>query len=135
MDEYIVVIIPLAEEDGGGYIGLAPDLQGCMSDGETREEALANTQQAISEWIETQQQRGAHVPEPGSEAARIQKKQKSLVAALKAMTEYIDHADGRIQELERALEDVIAQLPKWDPNLPLLTAIGASAHSVRSAKH
>jgi antitoxin HicB len=29
-----------------------PDLPGCMSDGETPEEALKNAQDAISSWIE-----------------------------------------------------------------------------------
>ena len=50
--EYAVVIEPLSEEDGGGYLASVPDLPGCMSDGETREEAARNVGDAIACWIE-----------------------------------------------------------------------------------
>jgi antitoxin HicB len=64
--DYPIVISPLSDEDGGGFVGVAPDLLGCMSDGETPEEALANTQQAVREWIETATRRGMEVPPPGT---------------------------------------------------------------------
>jgi predicted RNase H-like HicB family nuclease len=50
--EHAVCIEPLTESDGGGYLATAPDLPGCMSDGETPEEALKNVQEAIVSWIE-----------------------------------------------------------------------------------
>jgi predicted RNase H-like HicB family nuclease len=50
--EYAVRIEALADIDGGGYLATVPDLPGCMSDGETPEEALKNVQDAISSWIE-----------------------------------------------------------------------------------
>ena len=53
--EYSVKIERLAESDGGGYLALVPDLPGCMSDGETPEEALRNVQEAIASWIEAGQ--------------------------------------------------------------------------------
>lgn len=62
--EYPIIIAPLSDEDGGGYVGVAPDLLGCTSDGESPQEAVANTQQAIVEWIETAQRRGLDVPKP-----------------------------------------------------------------------
>lgn len=52
--EYMVRFEPLSEEDGGGYIAIVPDLPGCMSDGETPEEALVNVQEAISSWLESE---------------------------------------------------------------------------------
>jgi hypothetical protein len=30
-----VIIEPLPQDDGGGFVALVPDLPGCMSDGET----------------------------------------------------------------------------------------------------
>jgi hypothetical protein len=39
--EYPVVVEPLSGEEGGGFAAIAPDLPGCMSDGDTPEEALA----------------------------------------------------------------------------------------------
>jgi antitoxin HicB len=46
--EYLVVIEPLAQADGGGFLATVPDLPGCMSDGETPEEALANVRDAVA---------------------------------------------------------------------------------------
>jgi antitoxin HicB len=62
--EYAVVIQPLAPEDGGGFLATVPDLPGCMSDGETPEEALASVQDAVTAWIEEAQALGRSVPAP-----------------------------------------------------------------------
>jgi predicted RNase H-like HicB family nuclease len=62
--DYPVLIEPLAPEDGGGFLGTVPDLPGCMSDGETPEEALANVRQAILEWIEEATILGYPIPAP-----------------------------------------------------------------------
>lgn len=40
-----------------------PDLPGCMSDGETPQEALANVYDAIGCWIEGAEEMGRPVPE------------------------------------------------------------------------
>lgn len=66
MDEltYPVVITPLTAEDGGGFAATVPDLPGCMSDGETPEEALRNVREAIDAWIETARELGHEIPEP-----------------------------------------------------------------------
>ncbi len=45
--DYAIRIEKLSAEDGGGYLATVPDLPGCMSDGETPEEALNNIQDAI----------------------------------------------------------------------------------------
>jgi antitoxin HicB len=62
--EYPVVIEPLSAEDGGGFIATVPDLPGCISDGETPEEALANVQDAVAAWIEEAREVGRAVPMP-----------------------------------------------------------------------
>ena len=41
---YPVIIEPLPQIEGGGFVALVPDLPGCMSDGETIEEAARNVQ-------------------------------------------------------------------------------------------
>ena len=40
-EDYPVSINPLPEEDGGGFLVILPDLPGCMADGDTVEEAIA----------------------------------------------------------------------------------------------
>ena len=46
-----------------------PDLPGCMSDGETPEEAIANVQDAIAAWIEAAHDLGRPVPGPSCDLA------------------------------------------------------------------
>jgi antitoxin HicB len=64
--DYAVVIEPLANEDGGGFVATVPDLPGCTSDGETPEEALANVRDAINAWIEEARALGRPVPAPSA---------------------------------------------------------------------
>lgn len=66
--EYAVRIEKLAPSDGGGYLATAPDLPGCMSDGETPEEALANIQDAIASWLDEARRLGREPPAPRSYA-------------------------------------------------------------------
>ena len=66
---YPVVIEPLSPADGGGFLATVPDLPGCMSDGETPEDALANVRDAIAAWIEGALELGRAVPEPTRRAA------------------------------------------------------------------
>ncbi|HZC37835.1 MAG TPA: type II toxin-antitoxin system HicB family antitoxin [Sphingomicrobium sp.] len=61
---YKIVIEPLAEADGGGFLATVPELPGCMSDGETRAEALANVEDAIATWIHAARKMGRAIPEP-----------------------------------------------------------------------
>lgn len=62
--EYPVNIEKLPPEDGGGYLATVPLLPGCMSDGDTPEEALRNVQDAITAWIDAARAWGRPVPEP-----------------------------------------------------------------------
>ena len=69
--EYAVRIERLAESDGGGYLATVPDLPGCMSDGETPEEALKNVQDAITSWIEAAKEWKLDIPEPSPPLERV----------------------------------------------------------------
>ena len=62
--EYPIMVEPLPIEEGGGFLATAPDLPGCMSDGATPEEAVANIQDAIMAWIEAARDLGHAVPKP-----------------------------------------------------------------------
>jgi antitoxin HicB len=62
--EYAVVIEPLSEEDGSGLLATVPDLPGCMSDGDSREEAARNVEDAIASWLEEARLVGRAIPEP-----------------------------------------------------------------------
>ena len=57
------VILYWSEEDSA-YIAEVPEIAGCMADGETMLEAVANAQRVIEEWVETAQELGRPIPEP-----------------------------------------------------------------------
>jgi predicted RNase H-like HicB family nuclease len=67
--EYPVIVAPLSDEDGGGFSAVVPDLPGCISDGDTPEQALANVRDAIEAWIEAANDLGRPVPQPSSHLA------------------------------------------------------------------
>ena len=46
------------------YIVEVPELPGCMSNGATYQEAVANTEVVIGEWIDTAHEIGRPIPEP-----------------------------------------------------------------------
>jgi excisionase family DNA binding protein len=56
------VLIYWSDEDQA-FIAEIPDLPGAMADGETRQEALANAETVIQEWIETARELGRPIPE------------------------------------------------------------------------
>ena len=63
--EYPFELRPLSADEGGGWLIMFPDLPGCMSDGESPEEAVANGRDALAAWIAAARQAGREVPRPG----------------------------------------------------------------------
>ena len=57
------IILYWSEQDQA-FIAEVPELAGCAADGETRQEALANVEVIIGEWIETARELGRPIPEP-----------------------------------------------------------------------
>jgi len=55
-----VILIP---DETGGYTVEVPSLPGCFSEGDTREKALVNIQEAIEGFIEVLQAGGHPVPD------------------------------------------------------------------------
>jgi antitoxin HicB len=61
---YPFTLRPLSREEGGGYLIEFPDLPGCMSDGETVEDAIRNGRDAMEGWLEACRKLGRKVPKP-----------------------------------------------------------------------
>ena len=51
-------------KDDESFIVEVPELLGCMADGQTYAEAVANAELVIDEWIETARKLGRPIPEP-----------------------------------------------------------------------
>jgi len=67
--EYTVILSPLSTDDGGGFLATVPDLPGCVSDGDTPEEAVSNVQDAVDAWIEAAHELGRIIPKPSKRVA------------------------------------------------------------------
>lgn len=63
-DEYPVLIEAVPEDEGGGFLAIVPDLPGCISEGETREDAARAITKAIAVWLENARKTGSEIPEP-----------------------------------------------------------------------
>ena len=57
------MIIWWSAEDGA-YVVDVPELPGCMAHGKTRQDALANAEDAIQFWIKTAKDDGRKIPQP-----------------------------------------------------------------------
>ncbi|MGZ8844235.1 MAG: type II toxin-antitoxin system HicB family antitoxin [Pyrinomonadaceae bacterium] len=62
MSKYEVIIY--WSEDDEAYVAEVPELAGCMADGSTYQEALANAEVVIQEWLETARELGRAIPQP-----------------------------------------------------------------------
>lgn len=57
--------------EDGYYVVEVPSLPGCISQGQTREEALVNIEEAIALYIEVLQDRGERIPSDTIEVVLI----------------------------------------------------------------
>ncbi len=63
------VVLEVAEE--GGLVVSVPELPGCWTQGETRDEALANAKEAISAYLDALEELGRPLPKPEREHVKI----------------------------------------------------------------
>lgn len=57
------VILFWSSEDGS-FIAEVPELPGCVADGSSYQETLANAEVVIQEWLDTSAELGRPIPEP-----------------------------------------------------------------------
>jgi len=61
---YSFIIQPYQDDEEVYFIGKVLELEGCITDGATREETLANLQEAMEGWLETKLANNFPIPEP-----------------------------------------------------------------------
>lgn len=85
---YTIIVEPLSDADGGGFLATVPELPGCMGDGETAADATADVIAAIPEWIAEAERLGRPIPVPGSSLGQWrQRVPRSLHQKLKLTAE------------------------------------------------
>ena len=62
MTKHEIILYWGSEEEA--FIAEVPELPGCAADGATRQEALANAEIVIGEWLDTARELGRPIPEP-----------------------------------------------------------------------
>ena len=62
MSKYEIIIYWSKEDEA--FVAEVPELPGCMADGGSYQEALANAEVVIQEWLETARELGRRIPEP-----------------------------------------------------------------------
>jgi len=84
VNEYPFSIRHLTTEEGSGFLIEFPDLPGCMSDGDTVEEAIENGLDAAKCWLAAAKESGRTIPKPGGAQSGkwVQRVPKSLHARL-----------------------------------------------------
>jgi predicted RNase H-like HicB family nuclease len=67
MNRYELIIY--WSKDDSSFVVEVPELPGCMADGQTYAEAVANAEEIIDEWVETARKLGRPIPEPRGKLA------------------------------------------------------------------
>ena len=87
------MVIYWSDEDRA-YLVEVPELPGCMADGKTRQEALANAETIVQEWIETARDLGRAVPAPQGRLLTISEAAERLGLSVAMVRRYC--ADGKL---------------------------------------
>lgn len=99
--KYAVIVEPAGNDDEGFY-AVFPDLPGCMGDGNTPEEAIADARLAFEAWMEVQSDRFGpdELPQPGAGLVEAEIERGKLLERLEELTGQLDEAKARIAALE-----------------------------------
>lgn len=63
-EDYPINLSPIPEDEGGGYMVTFPDLPGCIADGNTVEEAIAEARDAFAAWMAAVREDKGKIPVP-----------------------------------------------------------------------
>ena len=63
-EDYPITLSPIPEDEGGGHMVTIPDLPGCVADGATVEEAIAEARDAFNAWTMAEQEDAGALPAP-----------------------------------------------------------------------
>jgi predicted RNase H-like HicB family nuclease len=61
-DSYSIILV--WSDDDEAFVATVPELRGCMAHGETRAEAIGQTEIAINNWLDTARELGRQIPPP-----------------------------------------------------------------------
>ena len=63
-EDYPINVTPLPLDEGGGFLVSIPDLPGCVADGQTIDEAIAEARDAFTAWATAEREDKGELPRP-----------------------------------------------------------------------
>lgn len=63
-EDFPINIAPIPDDEGGGYLATFPDLPGCIADGDTIDEAVAEARDAFAAWTMAELADKGELPTP-----------------------------------------------------------------------
>lgn len=108
-------------------MGLVPDLPGCKGDGDTRAEAICDTENAILEWVDEAQRLNRDVPEPGTSAQRVINERKALVRAIEVLASDNVGLEVRVSELNDLVSQIVREYEYRDNPQSSMALVGSAA--------
>jgi len=66
-EPYSIVLVP--DKEAGGYTAMISEFPGCIAEGESAEDAIANVREAAVDWIQAAHLQGQDIPEPSAKKA------------------------------------------------------------------
>ena len=68
---YEIIVFPISQDEGGGYLARYKDFPYIMGDGESEQEAINDAKKAFSFVIETDLKEGKFIKEPSNENEKV----------------------------------------------------------------
>ena len=136
MNQHDYQMILYWSDEDQAYIIEVPELPGCMADGPTRQQALANAEVVVQEWVETAQKLGRPVPAYQGRLLTISEAAERLGLTFAMVRRYC--ADGKIPAqkmgrdwaIRRRDVESFAAIPRRSGRPSLRYTNAASAHRV-----
>jgi excisionase family DNA binding protein len=136
MNQHDYQMIFYWSDEDQAYIVEVPELPGCMADGPTRQQALANAEVVIQEWVETAQKLGRPVPASQGRLLTISEAAERLGLSFSMVRRYC--ADGKIPAqkmgrdwaIRRRDVESFAAIPRRSGRPSLRYTNAAGAHRV-----
>lgn len=103
---YPMVVKKLSDEDGGGYLAMAPDLVGCMGDGDTPEAAVEDLTRAIGEWVDEASRLKQNIPAPNSVVTKAKDEWASLKVLVRAQEALIGQQEVALAAARAEIDQI-----------------------------
>ncbi len=136
MNQYDYQMVIYWSDEDQAYIVEVPELPGCIADGPTRQQALANAEVVVQEWVETAQKLRRPVPAYQGRLLTISEAAERLGLSFAMVRRYC--ADGKIPAqkvgrdwaIRRRDVESFAAIPRRSGRPSLRYSNSVSAHRV-----